>query len=187
MIRPRFFTFVLLVACFPSLKAQQPPAHQTRIGDDLYKKIESKLDFFSYDSTYRVVARFDPSISTNEPFTLPVSTGKPSYFMEFGRLLFEMAGKEYRLTVYRPWPVTKYNRHVLFLPFRDQTHPSLTYPAGRYLPISMDNFGDDGLILDFNQAHNPLCAYDPTYACPIPPRENQLDLPIFAGEKRPKN
>jgi uncharacterized protein len=76
----------------------------------------------------------------------------------------------------------------LFLPFRDATNDTQTYGAGRYLldaAKSADLGGDlEGrLLLDFNFAYQPSCAFDPKWACPLAPPENRLDLPIRAGER----
>ena len=77
----------------------------------------------------------------------------------------------------------------LFLPFRDATSGAETYAAGRYLldtAKSADLGGDQqrgSLILDFNFAYQPSCAFDPRWACPLAPPENRLDLPIRAGER----
>ena len=68
------------------------------------------------------------------------------------------------------------------MPFRDATNGIETYAGGRYieLPLPLPALP----VLDFNRAMNPLCAYDPSYACPIPPADNRLSIPIRAGEKR---
>ena len=77
----------------------------------------------------------------------------------------------------------------LFLPFRDATSGAETYAAGRYLldtAKSADLGGDaqtGSLILDFNFAYQPSCAFDPRWACPLAPPENRLDLPVRAGER----
>jgi uncharacterized protein len=77
----------------------------------------------------------------------------------------------------------------LFLPFRDATNAAETYGAGRYLldaAKSADLGGDvDGrrLVLDFNFAYQPSCAFDPKWACPLAPPENRLDIAIRAGER----
>jgi uncharacterized protein (DUF1684 family) len=79
----------------------------------------------------------------------------------------------------------------LFIPFRDATNGTETYGAGRYLvdaAKSADLGGDPvtgTLILDFNFAFQPSCAFDPRWACPLAPPENRLELPIRAGERLP--
>jgi uncharacterized protein (DUF1684 family) len=77
----------------------------------------------------------------------------------------------------------------LFIPFRDATNGAETYGAGRYLvdaAKSADLGGDPAagtLIIDFNFAYQPSCAFDPRWACPLAPPENRLDIPIRAGER----
>ena len=80
----------------------------------------------------------------------------------------------------------------LFIPFRDATNGSETYGAGRYLvdgAKSADLGGDPAqgtIIIDFNFAFQPSCAFDPRWACPLAPPENRLDLAIRAGERSPE-
>lgn len=77
----------------------------------------------------------------------------------------------------------------LFLPFRDATNGHETYAAGRYLLDSAKSadLGGDGargtLMLDFNFAYQPSCAFDPRWACPLAPPENWLDIAVRAGER----
>jgi hypothetical protein len=77
----------------------------------------------------------------------------------------------------------------LFLPFRDATNGHETYGAGRYIldgAKGADLGGDAAtgrLVLDFNFAFQPSCAFDPRWACPLAPPENRLDLRIEAGER----
>lgn len=75
----------------------------------------------------------------------------------------------------------------IFVPFRDATSGDETYGAGRYLLDTVkgaDLGGDeDGLVLDFNYAYHPSCAYDPRWSCPLAPRPNWLAVPIRAGER----
>jgi hypothetical protein len=79
----------------------------------------------------------------------------------------------------------------LFLPFRDATSGGATYGAGRYLLDSIksaDHGGDwrtGTLLLDFNMAYHPSCAYDPLWACPLAPPENRLAVPVEVGERLP--
>jgi uncharacterized protein len=77
----------------------------------------------------------------------------------------------------------------VFLPFRDATAGRETYAAGRYLldTIKGADLGGSGdrLILDFNYAYHPSCAYDPRWSCPLAPPANRLELPIRAGERLP--
>jgi uncharacterized protein (DUF1684 family) len=92
----------------------------------------------------------------------------------------------------------------LFLPFRDATCPGESYGGGRYLfdtvkgsdflritddasvatPTKAEGYAGGQIILDFNYAYNPSCAYDPRWACPLAPRENWLSVAVRAGEKK---
>jgi uncharacterized protein len=72
-------------------------------------------------------------------------------------------------------------RGRLFLPFRDRAADGETYAIGRYLDPQARP--DSSLVVDFNYAYNPYCAYGEGWSCPIPPSENVLDVPIRAGER----
>jgi hypothetical protein len=74
-----------------------------------------------------------------------------------------------------------YEKH-LFIPFNDRTNGNETYGGGRFLDVY--ETGTDTLIIDFNLAYNPYCAYNHKYSCPIPPEANNLELKVKAGEKK---
>ncbi|MBI3160011.1 MAG: DUF1684 domain-containing protein [Chloroflexi bacterium] len=102
------------------------------------------------------------------------STGDLQTYTRFGKIHFQVAGQSAELTVYQ-------SRHGFFLPFVDAQAGVETYGAGRYL--DPDTLSDGRLEIDFNLAYNPYCAYNDLYSCPIPPRENRLNVAIPAGEK----
>ncbi|MBA2380690.1 MAG: DUF1684 domain-containing protein [Chloroflexi bacterium] len=116
---------------------------------------------------------------------LPVSGGGVMAFRRFGAVTVPLPGGERRLEVY--W--MEGYAGGLFLPFRDATNGTETYGAGRYLldAAKAADLGGDrdagSLILDFNFAFQPSCAFDPKWACPLAPPANRLDLPIRAGER----
>ncbi|WP_340104005.1 DUF1684 domain-containing protein [Rhodohalobacter sp. 8-1] len=94
-----------------------------------------------------------------------------------GRVEFQINGERYSLDAFE-------SSSGLFLMFSDATSKTETYQAGRYMIVPPP--GDDGfLILDFNKAYNPPCAYNPFTTCQLPPSQNRLDVAIPAGEKRP--
>jgi uncharacterized protein (DUF1684 family) len=74
-------------------------------------------------------------------------------------------------------------KNYLFVPFKDMTNGKETYGGGRYLDLETTDIQNDSVILDFNKAYNPYCAYSNGYSCPIPPKENHLAVSIEAGEK----
>jgi hypothetical protein len=116
---------------------------------------------------------------------LPVSAGGTMSFSRIGRVEIPFPTGPRSLGVY--W-VAGYAGGI-FLPFRDATSGDETYAAGRYLldAAKSADLGGDGergtLILDFNFAFQPSCAFDPKWACPLAPPENRLDIPIRAGER----
>jgi len=116
---------------------------------------------------------------------LPNSGSDPLSFRRIGAVTVGLPAGERRLSVF--W-LAGY-AGGLFIPFRDATNGTETYGAGRYLvdgAKSADlgaNPETDALILDFNFAFQPSCAFDPRWACPLAPPENRLDVPIRAGER----
>jgi len=106
-------------------------------------------------------------IGTTESMTTP------------GLLRFKLGGREVTLE-----PMLEDPEHPeLFIIFKDTTSTHGTYPAGRFLYAEMPKNGK--VILDFNQAINPPCAFSIFATCPLPPKQNQLDLDVLAGEKNP--
>ena len=117
--------------------------------------------------------------------TLPISTGGEQGFARIGRLEAALPRGSRSLGVY--WMAGYAGG--LFLPFRDSTNGRETYGAGRYLldTAKSADLGPGGatgsLILDFNFAFHPSCAFDPKWSCPLAPPENRLDLRVEAGER----
>ena len=116
---------------------------------------------------------------------IPMSIGQPLAFRRVGWLDVPFPAGERRLGLY--W-IEGYGGG-LFLPFRDATNGTETYAAGRYVLDAVKsadlggNVATGTLILDFNFAYHPSCAFDPRWACPLAPPQNRLDLPIRAGER----
>jgi hypothetical protein len=113
-----------------------------------------------------------------EQVTMVTSAGDVEDFLRVGSVRFSVDGLPQELQVYR-----SPGGGSLFLPFVDATAPEETYGAGRYLEL--EELPDGRLVLDFNYAYNPYCAYNEHWRCPIPPRENRLAVRIEAGEKSP--
>lgn len=116
---------------------------------------------------------------------LPTSTGGAEALERIGTVEVPFPAGKRRLGVF--W-MPGY-AGGLFLPFRDATNGAETYGAGRYL-LDAAKSADLGpgsapgsLVLDFNFAFQPSCAFDPRWACPLAPPENRLDLRIEAGER----
>jgi uncharacterized protein len=136
----------------------------------------SRLEYFPEVDHLRFEVELDTEGVVQEPVTLGTTTGEPKEFVPAGRAHLTIEGEQIRLMVYR-----EPGRGRYFLPFRDGTAGAETYAVGRYLdPQSKP---DGSVILDFNMAYNPYCAYNDNFTCPIPPFENVVKVPIRAGEK----
>ena len=119
------------------------------------------------------------------PVEVGTSTGTPISFRAFADVRFRLAGEGCSLPVY--W-LEGYGGG-LFLPFGDATNGDATYGGGRYLldTVKGSDLGeaDGGIVLDFNFAYNPSCAYDPRWTCPLSPLDSRLEIPVDAGELLP--
>jgi uncharacterized protein len=141
-----------------------------------------RLKAWPYDPRLRFEVTVEPLAAAIE---LPMSIGGVMPTTPVGRLRFSVMGSEQSLTAY--W-LGGY-ADGLFLPFRDATNGTETYGAGRYLldtAKSADLGGDasrNTVIIDFNFAYQPSCAFDPRWACPLAPPENRLTIRIEAGER----
>jgi uncharacterized protein (DUF1684 family) len=93
-------------------------------------------------------------------------------------------GRDFTLAAFQSKKLLEVNaaENGLFIPFRDATSGTDTYGGGRYIDCEIPADGNL-LLIDFNKAYNPYCAYNPRYSCVIPPEENRLDIRIEAGEK----
>lgn len=135
-----------------------------------------ELHFFDIDLSYRVVAEFRKA-KKKEAIEIPTSSGKLKKFYVLGKAMFRLKEKACTLTVYR---LASMNEGY-FIPFTDLTGGNECYGGGRY--IDAEKAGKNKLLIDFNLCYNPYCAYTTGYNCPIPPKENFIDLEIKAGEK----
>ena len=133
------------------------------------------LHWFPFDDGFRVTADFEP-FETPQEIDVPNILGGSFKMSSPGLLSFRLGGKEYSLQ-----PVEEDGE--LFIIFKDLTSKSEeTYGGGRFLYAAMPQNGK--VVLDFNKAENPPCAYTAFATCPLPPPQNRLDVEIRAGEKR---
>lgn len=141
--------------------------------------------FYAYDPQWRTVATLEPADDPSV-IEIPHSSAGTTRFTEVGRVTFHHGGAARSLTLF--W-LDAY-AGGLFLPFRDATAGNGTYGGGRYLldTVKGADLGSDSagrLILDFNYAYHPSCAWDHAWSCPLAPPENRLETPIEAGEQLP--
>ena len=139
------------------------------------------LDYYPVDSTYRFVVPLKRS-SSPDTVMLPENTGRIQSQVRIGHVQVPVKESGVRLAVFRG--ASDDPRGRLWVPFADATNGNGTYKAGRYVDLTRTQ--TDSVVVDFNRAYNPTCAYNPEFACPLPPPENRIDAPIAAGEKTPK-
>jgi uncharacterized protein (DUF1684 family) len=143
----------------------------------------SGLCYFDYEPAARVLAGVEPA----EPlaYEIGASGGAALRFFRIGVAAFHAFGGSCALDVY--W-LDAYGGG-LFLPFADATSGGETYGAGRYLldTVKGADLGLDGgrLVLDFNFAYHPSCAYDARWVCPLAPPANRLAVRVPVGERLP--
>ena len=140
------------------------------------------LPYFEVRPEYRVSA----SLKTERGGTpividMQFTNNSSEKMVRVGTLGFSLAGKQYTLTAFADPDDRAMSR--LFVPFGDLTNRDETYGGGRYLDLTRTPTGY--YEIDFNRAYHPNCVYDPTWVCPVPPRENRLDVAIPAGERLP--
>ena len=134
------------------------------------------LDYFPADPRWRVSATFVPY---DAPKKVPIPTvlGTTETMEAPGLVRFTVDGKEMSLEPVIEDP----NDPMLWFIFKDTTSAKETYGGGRFLYADMPKNGK--VVVDFNQAYNPPCAFTPYATCPLPPRQNWLPVRVEAGEK----
>jgi uncharacterized protein len=146
------------------------------------KQTFTSLVYFDYDPALRFVLPVDTNVEP-DPWEVELPEEGLMRMRRFGRVQFTIQAQPVSLTLF--W-VLGYGGGI-FLPFRDRTNSAGTYGGGRYLldTIKGADLGREpaGLVLDFNFAYNPSCAYNFRWVCPLAPSENWLPVPIPAGEK----
>ena len=151
----------------------------------LSKKERKKFEghnFFPINEKYQVSAEF---VKADNPgtFQMKTTTNRLTTYDRYGYAKFTLNGIEYKLTIYQSHRLreTEEYKDYLFLPFTDLTNGEETYGGGRYIDLSIP--GGNQIIIDFNKAYSPSCAYNYSYSCPIPPAENNLEIRVEAGVK----
>ncbi len=138
------------------------------------------LNYYPVDKQYLVKAKLVP-IENKKSVELPTSDGKVKRYLEYAYAEFTINEITHRLLILEIIDMGPY-RGTLFLAFGDETSARETYGAGRYLDVKKPR-GQNSILLDFNEAYNPYCAYNDEFSCPFPPKENLLNIAIKAGEK----
>lgn len=138
----------------------------------------TELKYYPPNPKYKVKAEVT-KITDLEYVNIGESDGSSKRYLKYATLKFNVDNIPMELLVLKPTGFGQMN--VLFTAFADETSSMETYGAGRYLDLSFKNAST--IILDFNKAYNPYCAYNESFSCPLPPKENILPVRIEAGEK----
>lgn len=137
------------------------------------------LVYYEPNLDYRIKSEIE-EVEKKDTLLLTLTSGSYEPYLRYGVALFEVEGKPQRLTLYKK--LSGEDKEQLFVPFTDKTNGFETYGGGRYLDVPFEE-GDKTVMLDFNRAYSPFCAFNPDFVCPVPPKENRLDIAIPAGEK----
>ena len=149
---------------------QSPLTHKQKVDF-------SGLEYYPENSDLRLELEIEKD-PDQERIEMQTSTGDRQVYVRYGKIHFESEGEPVTLTIFA-------SHHGFFLPFVDGGAGRETYGAGRYLDPEV--LPDGRLLVDFNLAYNPYCAYNELYSCPLTPFENRTPVQIKAGEKLPQD
>lgn len=146
------------------------------------KKTFKGIHFYAIDTKYAVNAKFVRT-PNEKPFQMTTSSGMRKTYVKYAEVIFVLDEKEYKLNVYQSQDLLQSAEYkdYLFIPFTDATSGNETYEGGRYIDLNIPQ--DDHILINFNKAYHPYCAYTDGYNCPIPPSENTLPVKVEAGVK----
>ncbi len=182
---------VMVLQRFREARDELFAKHPQSALDEEQKRKFRGLRYFPYNPAMCVVADIDTDVEPVQ-LTVAMNAEEAMTMITVGRLHFTIEGIGVALSLY--W-LNIYGGG-LFLPFRDTTSPAESYGGGRYLfdTIKGSDFlatsgasGIERILLDFNYAYNPSCAYNDRWVCPLAPVENRLKVPISAGELKFKD
>lgn len=171
-----------VVAFQKQINSEYADAKESPLLEKDLKKFKS-LAFYPINEKFFVVAKFVRT-PDEKPFEMPTSTDRKPIYVKYGEAHFSIDGKNFKLNIYQSQDLKKIEKYKnsLFLPFTDLTSGVESYGGGRYIDLEIP--AGDEIVIDFNKAYNPYCAYNHKYSCPIPPQENDLKIEILAGVKK---
>ena len=143
------------------------------------------ISFFPVNEKYKMNCQFERTMNSLW-FRMESSGPIKKNYRVYGIIHFTINDTAVTLNIYQSQDLmtsTQYKDH-LFIPFTDVTSGEGTYESGRYIDLEIKDITNDKVLIDFNKAYNPYCAYvSGKYNCPIPPAENRLIVAIRVGEK----
>ncbi|EKT4543693.1 hypothetical protein OC66_04010 [Flavobacterium psychrophilum] len=165
-----------------NLNKEYADKKQSPLSDDDFQVFKS-LDFYPINEKFIVQAKFVRT-KNEKIFVMKTSTTRLPRYKKYGELSFVIDEKKFKLNVYQNIDLSKREgyKDYLFLPFSDLTCGKESYLGGRYIDMRFPK--SETVIINFNKAYNPYCAYNHKYSCPIVPLENDLKIEILAGVKK---
>ena len=148
--------------------------HHSPLTDEQQRSF-SRLSYYDENTALRLELEVS-TFGTDEVVEMQTSTGDVASYLRWGKVAFQVDEEPAELIIFKDVRGGEF-----FLPFADATSGEETYPSGRYLEIH--ELSDSKVLVDFNYAYNPYCAYNEQWSCPLTPFENRLRVPIRAGEK----
>jgi uncharacterized protein (DUF1684 family) len=162
-----------------ALKAEYADAKESPLSAKA-KKTFKGIHFYPFNDKYVVNAKFVRT-PNEKPFQMSTSSGMRKTYIKYAEVFFTIDKKEYKLNVYQSQELLQSAdyKDYLFIPFTDATSGNETYEGGRYIDLTMPK--SNQILINFNKAYHPYCAYTDGYNCPVPPHENTLPIKIEAG------
>lgn len=141
------------------------------------------LDFYPIAAKFAVEATFI-KVENEQSFKMKTTGTRTPEYVKYGELHFALDGTSYKLNLYQSIDLIQKPgfEDYLFLPFSDLSCGKESYIGGRYIDMRIPK--SNTVLIDFNTAYNPYCAYNHKYSCPIVPLENDLNVAILAGVKK---
>jgi uncharacterized protein (DUF1684 family) len=152
--------------------------------DKKARKIFAGHRVYGYDANYVIEAKM-VRYEREDTVVMKTSADTEKLYVKYAQLHFNLNRSHCHLTVYQSIALREMDeyKNYLFIPFKDLTSGKETYGGGRYLDVQIPE--GNTLILNFNTAYNPYCAYTDGYFCPVPPAENTLHVEVKAGAMTP--
>jgi len=191
MIVLRLFLPLLFVSCITHLFGQSYNDSLQTYLDGYVKKNEvvrgadrKYFQFYPIDQNYRVNATFEKA-KDDKWFSMETSAHLKQTYRVYGTVSFTIHDTLVKADIYQSQDLlgnAKY-KDYLALMFTDKTTGDQTYHAGRYIDLKTGDIKDDKVVIDFNKAYNPPCAFSNFTTCPVAPKQNVLKTRVEAGEK----
>lgn len=165
-----------------TLNKEYANREESPLTDEDFKAFTG-LDFYPIAEAFIVEAQFKRT-PDEKVFKMKTTGTRLPEYVKYGELSFSLEGKKYSLNLYQNIELTKKSGYedYLFLPFSDASCGKESYIGGRYIDMRIPK--ETTVIIDFNKAYNPYCAYNHKYSCPIVPLDNNLPIAIPAGVKK---